>query len=60
MTIRQAVRTISALAIVFVTCGAAEAATINVACPGQTIQAAVDTAAAGDTVAVTGHAAKTC
>jgi hypothetical protein len=31
-----------------------EAATINVACPGQTVQAAVDSAAAGDTVAVTG------
>ena len=31
-----------------------QAATINVACPGQTIQTAVDGAAAGDTIAVTG------
>lgn len=34
--------------------GSAGAATINVACPGQTIQAAVDSAVAGDTIAVTG------
>jgi hypothetical protein len=32
----------------------AESATINVACPGQTVQAAVDSASAGDTIAVTG------
>ena len=44
----------SILGFVFLISLAAEAATINVACPGQTIQAAVDSAAPGDTVAVTG------
>jgi parallel beta-helix repeat protein len=32
-----------------------QAATVNVACPGQTIQAAVDSANAGDTINVTGN-----
>ena len=54
MTIRQIIRPISILGFVFATSVAAEAATINVACPGQTIQAAVDSAAPGDIVAVTG------
>jgi hypothetical protein len=33
---------------------AASAATINVACPGQSVQAAVNSAASGDTISVTG------
>ncbi len=47
---------ISAWTIAFVTLGsmAAESATINVACPGQTVQSGVDSAGPGDTVAVTG------
>lgn len=45
---------IIALLLTLVSYQVTEGATINVACPGQTIQAAVDAALPGDTVAVTG------
>jgi hypothetical protein len=40
--------------LVLVTYVATEAATINVACPGQTVQAAVDSGAAGDIISISG------
>ena len=50
---RRAIRSVT-FALCLVGWAAAEAATINVACPGQTLQAATDSAVAGDTIAVTG------
>ena len=53
LLIRRAIRSLI-FAICLVGWAIADAATINVACPVQTLQAAVDSAVAGDTIVVTG------
>lgn len=54
MTIRNTFAPMSIPGFIFMISLAAEAATINVACPGQTIQAAVDSGAPGDIISVSG------